>query len=696
MAPKFPLENPTTHFFKIITLHDHEGKLMIPRAFVEKYGEGLPKTVFVKPPNGAEWKLDLVKSDGEIWFQKGWKEFAEHHSLAHGHLLLFRYGGTSHFQLRIFAMNALEINYPVKTVECKRASDAKGKKPANNENSEDYKEGRKRKANLSLEVLQPCKMETGGCVKAGSAFKFRKTASPHTDKMCKGKQVITAKQVTALERASSFKICNPSFLIFMHPSYIRGYMNLPPEFCLRHLDLSKPQGVFNLLLNGRVWTAGYVIWKTKIALSSRWRAFVTDNKLKVGDVCTFELIAKTNNTFQVHIFRESDNASCSTSQVSDLRAGQKREANLLSESLRPCKVGRSRCARVGNSLKLQKGASSSTDKKCLGKEGITAKQVTALDRARSFKICNPSVLIFMYPSYIIHGQLNLPSNFCLRHLDLRKPRGFINLEMLNGTVSTVKYLIKKSNTQKKIVLGRGWKAFVKDNNLKVGDVCSFELIAKTCNTFQVHIFRESDNANCPTSQDIRGGIKRKANLSSESLQPCKVGRSRCAKVGNSLKLKKGASFSTDKRCQGKQVIAAKQVTALDRASSFKTCNPSFLIFMRPTYVTRGEMNLPARFCLQHLDLSKPKGDINLGVVNGRVWTVKYLIRKSKRRVKIVLPSRGWRVFVKDNNLKVGDVCTFELIVSTNNTFLVHIFRESDNANSPTSQESVKVEELVKD
>jgi len=92
---------------------------MIPRKFVEKYGEGLSNAIYLKTPNGAKWKLNLVNSDGKIWFEKGWKEFAEHHSLAHGHLLLFRYEKTSLFEVHIFDKSALEINYPFQRVAAK-------------------------------------------------------------------------------------------------------------------------------------------------------------------------------------------------------------------------------------------------------------------------------------------------------------------------------------------------------------------------------------------------------------------------------------------------------------------------------------------------------------------------------------------------------------------------------------------------
>lgn len=128
---------------------------MIPNKFVKKYGKRLQNTLFLKTPNGAEWKMILKKRDGKIWFQKGWKEFAEYHSLAHGHLLVFRWDVTSHFQVHIFDLSALEIHYPSKGREGKMSPNHQGNNPRNEENLEYHKPGQKRKDNTSLKFLQP-------------------------------------------------------------------------------------------------------------------------------------------------------------------------------------------------------------------------------------------------------------------------------------------------------------------------------------------------------------------------------------------------------------------------------------------------------------------------------------------------------------------------------------------------------------
>lgn len=159
---------------------------MIPRKFVEEYGEGLQETIHLKPPNGALWKLNLVKGGGKMWFQKGWKEFAEYHSLSHGHLLVFRYEGTSQFQVNIFDKSALEINYPFRRVEPESASNGKGNKHPNDENLEDHRADQKRKVTSSFEFLRPFEVGSSSGVKVGNTLKFQKVALQQTDKKCKG------------------------------------------------------------------------------------------------------------------------------------------------------------------------------------------------------------------------------------------------------------------------------------------------------------------------------------------------------------------------------------------------------------------------------------------------------------------------------------------------------------------------------
>jgi len=100
-------------------------------------------------------------------------------------------------------------------------------------------------------------------------------------------------------------------------------------------------------------------------------------------------------------------------------------------------------------------------------------------------------------------------------------------------------------------------------------------------------------------------------------------------------------------------------------------------------------NIPRMFGNRHFDLDKRRGDIYFQVLNKGVWPAKYSIRKTRNGLQFEITG-GWKAFAEDNNLKVGDVCKFELISSTVLTFIVHIFRETDNDNTKCSTSQSRI------
>ncbi|CAL5191847.1 unnamed protein product [Lathyrus oleraceus] len=286
------MSRPLSQFFRIIVTEYHQQKklvkpCMLPIKIVKKYGEGLAKVICLKTPDGEEWKINLVNNDGKIWFGKGWKEFTQYYSLCQGHLLMFKYQRSSEFHVDIFDNTTVEINYPLKRVEAEKVSN----------NEEDRRTSKKRKANSSFE------------------FGSTSCAKHHPHKRSKVKQV-----KTTLERAKEFKTSNPSFILAMGTSYVesRYCLTIPCEFGKRHFDLKKKIGdiYFGMLGEERVWRARYAIKmnrrRMKFEVTGGWYKFSKYNNLRVGDVCNFELILKTDMTFQVHIFRKTNEDNSKT------------------------------------------------------------------------------------------------------------------------------------------------------------------------------------------------------------------------------------------------------------------------------------------------------------------------------------------------------------------------------------------------
>jgi hypothetical protein len=103
----------------------------IPKKYVEKYWKGMSNPIFLRFPNGVEQKIFWVESDGDVCFQKNWENFAK--CLKYGNLLTFKYISGPYFKVKIFGVNALEINYSnIKSVEDKEVIEV-----SEDENDED-------------------------------------------------------------------------------------------------------------------------------------------------------------------------------------------------------------------------------------------------------------------------------------------------------------------------------------------------------------------------------------------------------------------------------------------------------------------------------------------------------------------------------------------------------------------------------
>ncbi|KAL9270360.1 B3 domain-containing protein [Drosera capensis] len=90
------------HFCQILPKNFHH-LLVIPKKFAENMWTKLPPRVSLKGPSGATWDVDLVLRDGIMYFLNGWEKFAKAYSLEENDILIFKYSGSSSFDVVIFS-----------------------------------------------------------------------------------------------------------------------------------------------------------------------------------------------------------------------------------------------------------------------------------------------------------------------------------------------------------------------------------------------------------------------------------------------------------------------------------------------------------------------------------------------------------------------------------------------------------------
>lgn len=100
------------HFVnKLLFLFSLRFMQRLPENFVKKVKDELSVAVALTVPDGHVWRVGLIKADNKVWFQEGWYEFMERYSIRTGYLLIFRYEGSSAFNVSIFNLPISEINY---------------------------------------------------------------------------------------------------------------------------------------------------------------------------------------------------------------------------------------------------------------------------------------------------------------------------------------------------------------------------------------------------------------------------------------------------------------------------------------------------------------------------------------------------------------------------------------------------------
>ncbi|MBA0804759.1 hypothetical protein Gohar_004326, partial [Gossypium harknessii] len=122
----------------------------------------------------------------------------------------------------------------------------------------------------------------------------------------------------------------------------------------------------------------------------------------------------------------------------------------------------------------------------------------AILKASNFKSKNPFFKVVMQPRYLIlRCSLGIPYKFVKRHLDEEKEEAILRVS--DGRTWVVKFTVKVFTGGQHKAEFSTWRAFARDNNLEVGDVCVFELINRHENSFKVSIFSAAPGANSSLS-----------------------------------------------------------------------------------------------------------------------------------------------------------------------------------------------------
>ncbi|RLM73238.1 hypothetical protein C2845_PM15G04590 [Panicum miliaceum] len=177
------------------------------------------------------------------------------------------------------------------------------------------------------------------------------------------------------------------------------------------------------------------------------------------------------------------------------------------------------------------------------------------------------------------------------------------------------------------LLGEGWKCFCKENRLKKGDLCTFHVIETMLwHVVITHYTDKKKESPCSSSME-RKSINHRLS-SEEQLRP---------QEGSMIYLSKASSYTR---------------------SAYEIDPPTWIKKKIKAYSLEKHLFLAQGFC-DGIGLQEPCCTITLktSINSTRSW----LIRGTKQRNGCYLLGSGWKKFSQENELKVGDICTFNIV-----------------------------------
>ncbi|KAE9611543.1 putative transcription factor B3-Domain family [Lupinus albus] len=243
--------------------------------------------VFLKPPDGTEWKVHWIKKNDEFWLEKGWKEFTENYSLYHGVLVMFKYEGTSHFDVNILDNSSLEIEYPSYHT-CKEEQ------------------------NLDDSVHESVRILNDWENHKASERSPIPLASAQSSKKRKGEEATPTSLSMNWPREPRAQVLAKKFVSESDNPFFTKTMK-PIDVVESRLSVPNMDGYIEKKNMNVTLEHGERSWKVKLLgsnnsacrrrFSAGWCLFASESELHPGDVCIFELINTEDIVFKVHVFK---------------------------------------------------------------------------------------------------------------------------------------------------------------------------------------------------------------------------------------------------------------------------------------------------------------------------------------------------------------------------------------------------------
>ncbi|KAJ3698220.1 hypothetical protein LUZ61_001925 [Rhynchospora tenuis] len=598
------------HFFKFL-FPSLSANLRIPSKFHRHLPSELQKAAALLCPHHSVWYVEVCQIGPDIFFERGWPEFMKAHDMHIGYFLLFQYNGNMNFEVKVFDTTCCLKDYSLKHCTSAVPPYIEIEDSSTNEN--------------------PAVSDTSdGCNLSNSSDKEKEVLEK--DQRVVHMDVQSKKPLKTAQNATGFA----QFEKILTPSMVQmDIIHVPRKFCVKN-DLVSNRTIFlkrKLEGDGKVdpreWRVGFFFGPKECRIRNGWRTFSKENSLRIGDRCIFKLVSKDVLLVEAHGLANSIGGK--TKYIDGKSQGiandqEKRPCPQVDSVLREKNLGRS-CKRTAfidiqdlsesNDKKISKNSdeipSNFLRKKrklsnsIVKEEEEEEKEVQGKNKPNF--ICFDQFEKILTRSMVESTYINIPKAFCVKN-DLVTNRIIFLQRKLEeeGNAVPGKWPVELNCNPPHYRFRKGWKRFSKENRLKIGVRCIFQLVSK--DTFIVRKV-PSENISIKTDDKL-----------------------------------------SHQRSSSPAIASTKKQIALERKDPKNNLQCECII---KGYNLKSFISLRKTFCEANGLIRKQIIFLKRSI-DGKVWSVGYHPRENEGRLSL-----GWIDFARENKLEVGDKCTFQLV-----------------------------------
>ncbi|KAM0891641.1 hypothetical protein ACQ4PT_026280 [Festuca glaucescens] len=685
--------------------------MVIPECFVKYFGGKIPETVKLEAANGNIYDVGVTESMNRTILKSGWAAFVDANIIEENYSLMFQYLGNARFEVTIFDSNGQE-----KALCCagmKTASDVKTPNSRYVGNSSSSCHG-------TTQLSSGEGSDSDGCPNESSCHycESAKTAAlsytsdefsednPSADEslelddfqmlpkdcVLSGRCGLTVAQKANIHAfVAEFQPEIPVLVVLMKKTNVEPKTDLVirKDYALVYFPCESQTITLQVPMKSKDWQCNLPV-RPDGGCNLRLGNFVHDNNVRVGDICLFQPMTNAKQrtfTMTVHLLQNSSidhspggrtDICLNHGRTSKEVAGVKDEPPADGEE-----ISFSDHEEHGTS-ESSKGNYVESDYRHLvlpddivlsGRCYLTEEQEVQIQALVSRMQPETPVLVVVMKKTNVKpcGNLVIRKDYALKYIPCEDTNIILQVPMKNNTWKC-KLQIRPSGVsdagRRNLYLGN----FVRDNNVREGDIWLFQPMANVKNrrfTMRVHLLHK---ASIDHSPDRRTGIGSNHGRTSTNITGDGEG------ISSSDHEEHGTSESPEGASEPPFILPdrmrltpAQGKKVLEKVEEIETELPIYVVIMNKMNVCRCNtspvLNFGVRYATTYLEKKHVTGHHGKeGVISlvlqrdpkSGTWAteMRWSTHRSSPQLRVV---KGWPSFSRANHLREGDLCLFKLM-----------------------------------